>query len=383
MKLRTVIKLGTGISILLLCLAMGYYAFLKMDMAKNSHHFDLYSLVPQDSEAILESNDINAFLDDYPLLNYSNELDNFHLQSDFHYILSQLNEYTTLNGHGLSNRMSHMVMSFHHPSTSTDQVIYLRLGRDDELMIKDLLQEYAPVNFLPKTIEYRGKEIEVFPLGSNEFLASYSGKGYLVMSHQVRLIEKVIDAQLDNTSLAQNSALKKISEKKKKNNFFTLYGRGASMPFLDLSSDCWSEYDFHMNSDVVYLTGSTFLSKGAPINMESIEQKIKQISPVQEDSLIISVDKDSTIQLTNQAYEWNENGSKSLFNECVANLSHEATFTLVTDMQRVIEYPEKYEAYLPSFILNNAFLFRPFILSAQLSTHNGQLSHMWVFTYKD
>ena len=41
MKLRTVIKLGTGISILLLCLAMGYYAFLKMDMAKNSHHFDL------------------------------------------------------------------------------------------------------------------------------------------------------------------------------------------------------------------------------------------------------------------------------------------------------------------------------------------------------
>lgn len=383
MKLRTVIKLGTGISILLLFLAMGYYAFLKMDMAKNSHHFDLYSLVPQDSEAILESNDINAFLDDYPLLNYSNELDNFHLQSDFHYILSQLNEYTTLNGHGLSNRMSHMVMSFHHPSTSTDQVIYLRLGRDDELMIKDLLQEYAPVNFLPKTIEYRGKEIEVFPLGSNEFLASYSGKGYLVMSHQVRLIEKVIDAQLDNTSLAQNPTLKHMSEKKKKKNFFTLYGRGASMPFLNLSSDCWSEYDFHMNSDVVYLTGSTFLSKGSPIDMNGIEDKIKQISPVQEDSLIISVDKDSTIQLTNQAYDWNENGSKSLFNECVANLSHEAAFTLVTDMQRVIEYPEKYEAYLPSFILNNAFLFRPFILSAQLSTHNGQLSHMWVFTYKD
>ena len=383
MKLRTTIKLGTSISILLLCLAMGYYAFIKIDMAERSRDFNLYSLIPDDCEAILESNDINAFLNDYPMLNYSNELDRFHLESDFHYILSQLNEYSMLNGHGLSNRMSHMVMSFHKPSTSTDQVIYLRSGSHDELMIKDMLQEYAPVNFLPKTMEYRGKEIEIFPMGDSEFLASYSGKGFLAMSHQIRLIEKVIDAQLDGTSLAKDDAFEQIIEKKKKKNFFTLYGRGASMPFLHMDATCWSEYDFHMNSDVVYLTGATFMPENASIDLNSIHEKISQMASVNEDSLLISIHKDSTIQVSNQAFEQRENGERALFNECVANLSHDADFTLVTDMQKVVEHPEQYRDYLPSFMLNNAFLFRPFILSAQLTTNNGELSHMWVFTYKD
>ncbi len=382
MKLNTTIKLGTSISVLLLILAMGYYAFIQMDMTEHNRHFDLFSIVPSNCEGVLESNDINAFLNDYPLLNYSNELDQFHLQGDFHYILSQLNEYTTLNGHGLSNDMSHVVMSFHQPSTSTDQVIYLRTGKNDEMMIKDMLLEYAPTNFLPKSTKYRGKEIEIFPLGE-EFLASYSVEGYLVMSHQIRLIEQVIDAQLDGSSLSGNDVFHKMTQKKKKKSFFTLYGRGASMPFLNLGNECWSEYDFHMNSDVVYLTGATVTANEASCDIENTHARIKQISPIHENNLIITVNRDSTIQLSNKAYEWNENGERTLFNECVANLSHEAVFTLVTDMQKVMDEPEKYKAYLPSFMLNNAFLFRPFILSAQLSTSSGKLSHMWIFTYKD
>ena len=48
-------------------------------------------------------------------------------------------------------------------------------------------------------------------------------------------------------------------QKKKTHNFLTLYGRTPSMPFLQDNSGCWSEFDFHMNIDVVYLTGDTFM----------------------------------------------------------------------------------------------------------------------------
>ena len=84
-----------------------------------------------------------------------------------------------------------------------------------------------------------------------------------------------------------------------------------------------------------------------------------------------------------EAYEANEDGRRTLFNECLANLSREAAFTLLTDMETVIGNPQRYAGYLPSFILDNAFLFRSFILSIQLSMNQERSSHIWVFTYKN
>ena len=98
---------------------------------------------------------------------------------------------------------------------------------------------------------------------------------------------------------------------------------------------------------------------------------------------MVSADRDSTVFYANLAFDANEKGGRTLFNECVANLSHEADFVLVTDMEKVAEEPERFKPYLPSFIFQNLQTFRQFILSAQLSLHGGRLSQMWVFTYKD
>ena len=104
---------------------------------------------------------------------------------------------------------------------------------------------------------------------------------------------------------------------------------------------------------------------------------------VKEENLLISADKDSTAFYMNEAYDDNDTGVRSLFNECVANLSNEAAFSLVVDMKNIDEHPERFQSYLPSFVLKNAPLFRSFILSAQLSLSGERPSHLWVFTYKN
>lgn len=381
MKLKSVVMLGTVISVLLFAMAVGLYVFTRLDMTAYNRDINLYSLVPSDCSGVLESDNINDFLDNSQMQNYNHELRGFQFPGLFEFLLGELNKYSAENAHGLSSQMSRLVVSFHHSSTPIDQVVYFRMGTADEHVLADMLQEYAPGNFLPKEEEYRGKSIYVYPLSNEEFLAAYTEKGVFVVSYQKRLIEKVIDARLDNTSLNDDEVFSKLVSKKKEQNFLTLYAREAPMPFLNMGSDCWSEYNFYMNSDVVYLTGDTFV----PVNSRYIEdagKRFQEVEIIKEDSLLISSDKDSTALYMEQAQELDEMKSYALFDECVANLSHDALFSLVADMQKVVDAPQMFQPYLPPFIINNAPLFRSFILSAQLSLNADRSSHIWVFTYK-
>ena len=378
MRLRSVVMLGTVISVLLFGMAVGFYVFTRLDMTAYNREVNLYSLVPSDCSGVLESDNINAFLDNSQMQNYNHELKGFQFPGLFEFLLGELNEYSSENAHGLSSQMSRMVVSFHSPM---DQVVYFRMGTADEQLLADMLQEYAPGNFLPKEEVYRGKSIYVYPLSNEEFLAAYTEKGVFVVSFQKRLIEKVIDARLDNTSLSNDEVFSKLIGKKKEQNFLTLYAREAPMPFLNMGPDCWSEYNFYMNSDVVYLTGDTFIPADSQY-IEEARERFHEVEIIKEDSLIISSDKDSTALYMEQAMEPDEMKSYALFDECVANLSRDALFSLVTDMQKVVDVPQEFRPYLPPFIINNASLFRSFILSVQLSLNADRSSHIWVFTYK-
>lgn len=214
------------------------------------------------------------------------------------------------------------------------------------------------------------------------FLAVYSGSGFFVASYQKRLIEEVIDAKEDETALSDDEVFSKVFEKKKSHNFLTLYGRTTSMPFLQNNNRCWSEFDFHMNSDVVYLTGDTFMPDTCSCTSEFVA-KMQSVPDVKEDSVVISGNKDSMNGYMDEAIEENDGSGRTLFDECVANLSRDASFMLVADMHKVSENPERFRPYLPPFILENATLFHSFILSTQLSISEDRLSHIMVLTYKD
>ena len=382
MRMKTVVKLGTILSVLLFVLAVGYYAFMRLDMMDRNRDVNLFSLVPSSSVGVLESNNVHAFFDDYSMLNYSDELEKMQFPGLFNFLIHGLNMYAGDNAHGLSYQMNQLVVSFHQPVTPHNQVVYLRLGMADEQLLSDMLREYVSGNFLPKEEEYRGKKILIYPLSHDEFLATYTEEGVVVLSYQKRLVEEVIDAQLDETALGYDTVFSRVLDKKKSKDFLTLYGRSSSIPSLDLDSNTWSEYDFHLNSDVVYLTGDMYALE-INAEKENMIKSLNDMAVVKEEGLFVSAEKDSTTYYMAEAFDANDTGNRTLFNECVANLANEVDFSLVADMQKVEENPQRFQSYLPSFMIENASLLRSFILSAQLSLNGERPSHIWVFTYKD
>ncbi len=382
MRLKTVVKLGTVVSVLLFALAVGYYAFMRLDMTGHNRDFNLFSLIPSDCIGVLESDNVSAFLNECPNLNYSNELDDFQSSGLYSFLIGELNGYA-VHEHGLSGEIGHLVVSFHEPGTSMDQVVYLRTGVADEHLLSDIMKNYMPGNFLPKEEMYRGKQMLIYPLHHDRFMVAYIEKGFVVLSYQKRLVEEVIDAQLDDTALSDDAVFSEILANKKKHHSLKLYGRSVPMPFLDFGSDCWSDYDFYMNSDVVYLMGGTYMAEDSTDGVVQMAERLTQVPVVKEEKLIISADKDSTALYMNEAYDANDTGVRTLFNECVANLSNEAAFSMVVDMKCIDDHPERFQAYLPPFVLRNSPMFRSFILSAQLSLNGEHPSHLWVFTYKN
>lgn len=382
MRLRLIIKLGTVVSVVLFALAIGYYTFTKLEVTNREREVDLFSLVPSDCIRVLECDDVYGNLDEYSMLDYGDNLAEFQFPGLSGFILQKWALLSNEGVHGNENQISSLVVSFHNLTSLDEQVVFLKSNVSGKQLMKDLLQRFPFGAFVSKEEEYRDQKIEIYPLGNEKFLASYSDVGFLVLSYQKRLIERVIDAHLDGTSLRKDSVFSQMLKKKKTKMPFTLYGDSSSVPFLDLETGCWSQFDCQMNSDVFYWTGNIFLPDSVN-GVEGVNDCFRKMTILKEENLLVSADRDSTVSFTNKAYDANEGGSRTLFNECVANLSHEADFVLVVDMQKVEENPERFTEYLPRFILDNVHLLRKFILSVQVTLNGGKISQMWVFTYKD
>jgi len=380
MALRTVVKYGTIVSVMLFCMAVGYYAFMQLDATDRNRDVNLFALIPEDCTTVLQSDDISACLDELSSLNYERKLENFQFQGLLHLVIGGLNEYATESDHGLSHQMNRLLVSFHAPYTSRDQVIYFQSGTRDESMFVDMLQEYMTSDFLPKEEMYRGETIRIYPLNHEEYLSVYTNPGTLVISYQKSLIEKVIDARLDGKSLDENEVFSKMLLKKHSHNL-TLYAFHPALPVLQGETPCWGEYDFHFNSDVFYLTGDIHLIEENEKDEELL--KIRQCPFEKGEGVLVSADADSTQFYMEEAYVARLSNNQTLFDECLANLSNEASFSLVADMQAYEGHESVLNPYLPSFVRKNASLFSPFILSLQYSLVENRLSQIWTFTYKN
>ena len=62
--MKMIVKIGTMISILLFVLAVGYFALVRLDITGRSRDINLFSLVPSDCIGVLESGNVNAFLNE-------------------------------------------------------------------------------------------------------------------------------------------------------------------------------------------------------------------------------------------------------------------------------------------------------------------------------
>ena len=62
MKLKLIIRLAIVISVVLLCTGFGVYSFFRLNAEEHRQDFDLYSLVPQDVVAVLETDHLGEFV---------------------------------------------------------------------------------------------------------------------------------------------------------------------------------------------------------------------------------------------------------------------------------------------------------------------------------
>ena len=379
MQIRSVIKLGVVLSVVLFCIGIAFYGFARLSMADKENRVDIFEFVPKACAGILETDNIDNFMHVFSQAAYSSQLDTLHRAGLMNDILSDLSRYSSAAAHGLSYQMNHVVISFHRPHTAMDVVAYFRIGKEGKHQLIEAVKGKHGADFIPKKETYRGKKIEIYPLSSTKYLSVYTTDGLVVVSYQKKLIEQVIDAVKDNNSLREDSVFTSIHHTQPAS-FITIYGRTPSVPFLGKEScHSWSEYDIHLNSEVFYLSGQ--MKEEQADCLDRMLQAVHTVPVVSEsDSLLVVSGRERVDSCISKVIA---SPSHTLFDECVSNLSRDASYIMVTDMEKVAVAPEQFASYLPPFLIRHADLFRSFILSIQFTEVNNRLSHIFVFTYKE
>lgn len=379
MQIRSVIKLGVVLSVVLFCIGIAFYGFARLSIADKENRVDIFEFVPKDCAGILETDNIDNFMHVFSQAAYSSQLDTLHRAGLMNDILSDLSRYSSAAAHGLSYQMNHVVISFHRPHTAMDVVAYFRIGKEGKHQLIEAVKGKHGADFIPKKETYRGKKIEIYPLSSTRYLSVYTTDGLVVVSYQKKLIEQVIDAVKDNNSLREDSVFTSIHHTQPAS-FITIYGRTPSVPFLGKEScHSWSEYDIHLNSEVFYLSGQ--MKEEQADCLDRMLQAVHTVPVVSEsDSLLVVSGRERVDSCISKVIA---SPSHTLFDECVSNLSRDASYIMVTDMEKVAAAPEQFASYLPPFLIRHADLFRSFILSIQFTEVNNRLSHIFVFTYKE
>lgn len=379
MQIRSVIKLGVVLSVVLFCIGIAFYGFARLSMADKESRVDIFEFIPKDCAGILETDNIDNFMHGFSQAAYSSQLDTLHRAGLMNDILSDLSRYSSAAAHGLSYQMNHVVFSFHYPHTAMDVVAYFRIGKEGKHQLIEAVKGKHGADFVPKKEIYRGKKIEIYPLSSTKYLSVYTTDGLVVVSYQKKLIEQVIDAVKDNSSLREDSVFTSIHHPQPAS-FITIYGRTPSVPFLGKEScHSWSEYDIHLNSEVFYLSGQ--MKEEQADCLDRMLQAVNTVPVVSEkDSLLVVSGRERVDSCISKVIA---SPSHTLFDECVSNLSRDASYIMVTDMEKVAASPEQFVSYLPPFLIRHADLFRSFILSIQFTEVNNRLSHIFVFTYKE
>lgn len=379
MQIRSVIKLGVVLSVVLFCIGIAFYGFARLSMADKEKRVDIFEFVPKDCAGILETDNIDNFMHVFSQAAYSSQLDTLHRAGLMNDILSDLSRYSSAAAHGLSYQMNHVVISFHRPHTAMDVVAYFRIGKEGKHQLIEAVKGKHGADFIPKKETYRGKKIEIYPLSSTRYLSVYTTDGLVVVSYQKKLIEQVIDAVKDNNSLREDSVFTSIHHTQPAS-FITIYGRTPSVPFLGKEScHSWSEYDIHLNSEVFYLSGQ--MKEEQADCLDRMLQAVHTVPVVSEsDSLLVVSGRERVDSCISKVIA---SPSHTLFDECVSNLSRDASYIMVTDMEKVAAAPELFASYLPPFLIRHADIFRSFILSIQFTEVNNRLSHIFVFTYKE
>lgn len=252
MNKKTISRTIILLVILLLCSAIGTFYYVKLELQEKNGKTNLFSLIPEDCEAIIEVNNIHSLFQNLHYTAFSESYKGLQISDLINLLDKKFNYLDEQKAHGLSGQMNHLLISFHSPESSADQVIYGHLGNEDKSFIESFLKQANTTTIVPKEVKYNGESILIYPITNEEFLACYFQKGFYAISFQKKLIEKVIDTHLHRMPSIQNdSVFALLSTQKKPANSLYLYAR--SQPLSN-----WTEFNIRIHNEAIYMAGNCF-----------------------------------------------------------------------------------------------------------------------------
>lgn len=263
MKLRLLIRIAIIVSVVLLCTGFGVYSFYRLNAVDNKKDFNLYTLVPQDAIAVLETDRMADLVEDINQLNCSKDNHFLYVSELFVYLKKYLYTLVGDTPHGLSKQMNKMLISFHEPDTPLNQVLYCSLGTGDYELVESFVQKYCSSTFPSKYFDYKGEEIRIYSMVDGRFLAVYFTPDFLAVSFQKRLIEQVIDARRSKKSLMDVPAFRTMHAGKHNSVAATIYvrmkavdmGKNTDDMYSQTRLGSWAEFDMKFNEDAIYCSG--------------------------------------------------------------------------------------------------------------------------------
>lgn len=234
----------------ILLIAISWWGYTRLSFQEEQADIDLYTLVPANSEAILETNDINALYKTIRNSHYIQQYDFLQVSDLLDLLTNNIENLSRQQAHGLSTEMNRqLLVSFHQPGTSHDQIIYGRFGHGDMNTINRMVQKSTGSNHTPKKMKYKGEDIIIYPIGK-DFLACYIKPGFFAISFQEKLIEQVIDTQQEGTAVSNDTSFKSLRKQTKHNEQLSLY----LCP--NPKSPSWQHYEIRMNAMAIYITNN-------------------------------------------------------------------------------------------------------------------------------
>ena len=253
-----------AVVIVLLCIGTGVYSFLSLRAADDETELNLYSLVPDDATAVIETDRMAELVNDVDNLHCSRDGYYLYFSDLFVYTKNYLYAWTNDAPHGLSPQMNKVLLSFHGPDNPENQVMYCSLGSGDIEMMKQFIRKYASGKYPPKSIDYKGETIHIYPVPDGRFLSAFYSSEFIAVSFRKPLIEKVIDTYRSGRSLIDDATFQLMHEGRRPGVSATVYTRIRAIdmgPSTDerlspvLSLGEWSEFDLRFDGDGIYCSG--------------------------------------------------------------------------------------------------------------------------------
>jgi len=213
MKSFVIHRIAVVMSLLLLVAGIMAYLYLRNSRISQPITTNLYSLVPADAVAVVETNDVVSFLEE---VQHGSLGDAMLPVSDIVNCLTQyVNDFMEAAPHGLSAELSQVLLSYHQPESAVNQILYCSVEGDDVAMAREFFTRYFlnPVSE-PSMVRFKGEDIAIYQLADGHTLSAYFTDNLLALSFNSELLQQVIEAQQQSGTLSSNAAFMDLQNAK-------------------------------------------------------------------------------------------------------------------------------------------------------------------------